>query len=209
MNTTMYPKHSPWGAPHSISVVAEGIVRYTTGSHGGYWLSPERVAAMPAGLRPMQHLDGDGSAWFEEDQEWAIVELAFPRHFDAKGQEAARKLLIDWMPDIWEAWTGEKLAPESSYTRRLAAFFEKHQNDQIVTGAYGSWDKRVPKGMVGVVALTGGRSPKGQLHGPESCWLVDEKEYGDAYKQPGYLGYFVIDPARHQPWSREVLAAAA
>lgn len=209
MNDTIYPQHTPWGAPHSRRIVVDGIVRYTTASHGGYWVSPERVASMPQGLRPTKHLDSDGGAWFEEDQEWAIVELAFPQHFGSQNQEPARRLLKDWMPEIWEAWTGETLTPETSYTRRREAFFKKHQDAQVVTAAFGSWHKLVPKGKVGVVAMTGGRPPQGKLTAPESYWLVDENEYGDALRNPGNMGHFVVDPTRHQPWHQEALAAAA
>ena len=209
MNDTIYPKHTPWGAPQTRRIVVEGIVRYTTGSHGGYWLSPARVASMPQGLRPAQNLDSDGGAWLEEDQEWAIVELAFPQHFDSKNQESAQRLLKDWMPEIWEAWTGEKLTPETSFTRRREEFFQKHQNAQVVTGAFGSWHKLVPKGKIGVVAMTGGRPPNGMLTAPETYWLVDENEYVEALKRPANVGYFVVDPTRHRPWPQEALAAAA
>lgn len=206
MNTTIYPQHTPWGAPHSMRVVTEGIVRYTTGSHGGYWLSSDRIESMPDGLRPKE-LEDQG-AWFEEDQDWSLVALAFPMYFDAEAIQSARRTVLNWMPDIWEAWTGEKVTPAMSHCRAREVFLTQHKNDQIVVSAFGSWDKSVPTGMVGVVAVTGGRSV-GNLNPPATYWLVDEIEYAEAHKQPGYTGDFVIDPARHQPWSREVLAKAA
>ncbi len=207
MNTTIYPKHTPWGEPHSIRVVAEGVVRYTTGGHGGYYLSAERVASMPDGLRPKE-LDADRGAWFEEDEEWALVALAFPMYFEEDAIQSARRIVLNWMPEIWEAWTGETVTPAMSYRRARDVFLERHKDDQIVVSAFGSWERTVPNGMVGVVAVTGGRS-SGTLNPPLTYWLVDETEYAEARKEPGYTGDFVIDPARHQTWSREVLAKAA
>lgn len=209
MNQTDFPNHTPWGAPQSTHVIDEGIVRYSTASHGGYWLSASRIAEMPDGLRPTAHLDGDGGAWFEEDLESAIVTLAFPHHFDSEAQVSARKLVIDWMPEIWEAWTGERLSPEASYTRRRDAFLEQHRNEQLVLSAVGSWDKRVPEGVVGLIATLGGRSPCGEHAGTETYWLVPEREYHDAFETPGHMGYFIIDQARHQPWSRDVDSVGA
>lgn len=207
MNTNIYPKHTPWGDPHSIRVVAEGVVRYTTGGHGGYYLSAERVASMPDGLRPKE-LDADRGAWFEEDEEWALVALAFPMYFEEDAIQSARRTVLNWMPEIWEAWTGETVTPAMSYRRARDVFLEQHKEDQIVVSAFGSWEKTVPKGMVGVVAVTGGRS-SGTLNPPLTYWLVDETEYAEARKEPGYTGDFVIDPTRHQTWSRKVLAKAA
>ncbi|VVE16838.1 MULTISPECIES: DUF7007 domain-containing protein [Pandoraea] len=207
MNTTIYPKHTPWGAPHTTTIVAEGIVRYTTGSHGGYWLSQERVASMPDGLRPKE-LEVDCGAWFEEDEQWTLVALAFQMYFDDGAIQVARRTVVNWMPEVWEAWTGEKVTPAMSHRRAREVFLEQHKSDQIVVAAFGSWDKTVPKGMVGVVAVTGGRV-SGTLKPPETYWLVDEAEYADAHEQPGYTGDFVIDPSRHQPWPREVLVKAA
>jgi hypothetical protein len=35
-------KTTPWGAPQTTKEIASGIILYTTASHGGFWLSPER-----------------------------------------------------------------------------------------------------------------------------------------------------------------------
>ena len=35
--------HTPWGRPDSSKEIAPGITRYDTPSHGGYYVSPERV----------------------------------------------------------------------------------------------------------------------------------------------------------------------
>jgi hypothetical protein len=56
---------TPWGAALTTEEIAPGIVSYTTASHGGYYVSPERVATMPKPLRDFQ--PWAGSNWYEED----------------------------------------------------------------------------------------------------------------------------------------------
>lgn len=96
---------TPWGQPHGHISVAPGIDCYDTPSHGGFHLSPDRVAEMPAMLREHKTLAGDG--WYEEDCDWVFVVLSFPQHFDANHVEAARKSLKTYKPDIYsefEEW---------------------------------------------------------------------------------------------------------
>lgn len=79
--TTTIPKHSPWGHPQDRSPVAEGIVFFSTASHGGYWLSAKRRAAMPYQLKAFKTFAGGN--WFEEDCDAIVVVLAFPTEFSA------------------------------------------------------------------------------------------------------------------------------
>jgi hypothetical protein len=73
--------NTPWGLSDDAgTVIAPGIIAYTTPSHGGYHLSAERLAAMPAALRALRPFSGS-TGWYEEDCDWAIVVLAFPEHF--------------------------------------------------------------------------------------------------------------------------------
>ncbi len=44
----MNPSSSPWGAVQQSEVIAEGIVRVQTASHGGILLSAERYAQVTA-----------------------------------------------------------------------------------------------------------------------------------------------------------------
>ena len=74
------PTYTPWGRPDHRETIADGIVRFMTPSHGGIWLSPERLAAMPEALRAIPTWI-DKPDWFEEDADWAIVCLAFPEYF--------------------------------------------------------------------------------------------------------------------------------
>ena len=70
---------TPWGPAQTESEVAPGIIFYTTAGHGGYWLSPDRMAFMEA---EFPFTTFAGGSWFEEDQDWAAVVIAFPQFFD-------------------------------------------------------------------------------------------------------------------------------
>ena len=87
---TPRPRSSPWDQVDYAEQVAPGIWSVSTPGHGGYMLSPQRVAAMPDYLKdpaPMSRACG----CFEEDCEWALVVLAFPDEFSVEHQIAARK----------------------------------------------------------------------------------------------------------------------
>lgn len=61
---------SPWGEIQQADQLAEGVVEVHTASHGGIWLSPERLAQMPEG-----QVSSDG--WYEEDSEAAFPLFRF------------------------------------------------------------------------------------------------------------------------------------
>lgn len=79
--------HSFWGKPQHQEEIADGITWVTTASHGGYVLSAERLAEMPAQYRACS-FSGDHN--FEEDCSWCAVALTWPQYFDAKTLEAAQ-----------------------------------------------------------------------------------------------------------------------
>ena len=64
------PIDTIWGVPDTKDQVLPGIWHVTTPSHGGYVLSDERQAAMPAALRR-------DDPFYEEDVDWALVLLGF------------------------------------------------------------------------------------------------------------------------------------
>lgn len=86
---------SPWDRIQHVREVAPGIVSVDTAGHGGYWLSPQRVADMrarvPHLLTPSTFypLDSAGQ-WFEEDCECCRVVLAFPDLFPDGARDYAR-----------------------------------------------------------------------------------------------------------------------
>lgn len=64
---------TPWGKSDGQQTLAEGIVSYTTPSHGGIWLSKERQEHIPAGIK---NFLGDRT-WWEEDCDWVVPYLIF------------------------------------------------------------------------------------------------------------------------------------
>ena len=71
--------YTPWGYADHQETIAKGIISYSTPSHGGFFLSDDRLSQMPAALRAIKTWAGKN--WFEEDCDWAIVCLAFPEYF--------------------------------------------------------------------------------------------------------------------------------
>ena len=91
---------TPWGPAQTSEEIAPGIVRHDTASHGGFYLSPERVAEIPKPLRDFTPFAG--SNWYEEDCDWAIVALAFPQLFPAEYAPMALATLKQFQPDVFE-----------------------------------------------------------------------------------------------------------
>ena len=88
LTITHYSEKTPWGTPDHQQKIADGIIMYSTPSHGGYWVSPERLLAMPEQYRACSFT---GDNWFEEDSSWCGVVLAFPEHFNADYLKAAKE----------------------------------------------------------------------------------------------------------------------
>jgi len=99
--------HTPWGESDSKETLAEGIVSYSTPSHGGIWLSAARQAQLPRGLDNFL-----GSLqWWEEDCDWVVPYIVFKDEIQAYGKaykfienlstayETARR----WHPELFVA----------------------------------------------------------------------------------------------------------
>ena len=84
--------NSPWGRIDDCERVADGLYSVSTPSHGGYWVSRERVALMDPQYRDRKTFvggDGIGGKWYEEDCDWAMVCICFPHLFPADALAAA------------------------------------------------------------------------------------------------------------------------
>ena len=181
---SMVGKSSPWGKIQAEELVTDGIWIVSTPSHGGFKLDREANAGMPAELR----LDG---GWYEEDCAWSHVVVAYPTLFSEDKQRNARTSLRDWEPDLFESFFGEPVKPGESVIRDQETFDKKHQDDFVVTAAYGDWAGWVPSGFVGVLARKGGRNSR---DGEERYFLVPEQEYDARGKFS-----FVVELGRHTP----------
>jgi hypothetical protein len=74
--------YSPWGQIENIELLADGIYRVETASHGGIYLSPARreqmAAIAPHFMRAVElNSYAPKPAWWEEDCEAALVLIAF------------------------------------------------------------------------------------------------------------------------------------
>lgn len=100
-------KHTPWGAAQHIEKEAEGIVWYSTASHGGYGLSEARLRAMP--VEYARHTPFAGRGWYEEDCDWCLVWLSFPEDMRrAHGDKFERNMLE--AKKMYEYYYGKKSA---------------------------------------------------------------------------------------------------
>ena len=140
------------------------------------------------------------SGWYEEDCAYVIVLVVFEAELLASDDEVSKRLIQsgehkdtfrNWHPEAYEKFYGVKLSPGESFLNDQRLFFEEHAQDLLVVSAFGDWHERVPKGMVGVVARTGGSwTEKGT---PERYFLVPGGEYDQCKRFA-----FIVDPARHE-----------
>ena len=65
--------NTPWGIADGQEILADGIISYSTPSHGGIRLSAERQAKIPVGT-PNFLKD---NCWWEEDCDWVVPYILF------------------------------------------------------------------------------------------------------------------------------------
>jgi hypothetical protein len=89
---------TPWGqADPTCTQIAEGILSISTPSHGGFWLSPERLKELPDYIARVKTFTGKPE-WFEEDFDWCLVVLAFPELFDDCDRHSAYSIAATLHP---------------------------------------------------------------------------------------------------------------
>ena len=66
---------TPWGTSQVESRIVPGYIEYSTASHGGVYLSPERQEMLPAWARIDTCLGT--LQWWDEDSEMCVPFLAF------------------------------------------------------------------------------------------------------------------------------------
>lgn len=93
---------TPWETCDHGLRYADGIMRVMSPGHGGFVLSRERNDA----IDPRWRADCDVNAFYEEDEQWAIVAFTFPDFFTDLERMAADATLKDSHPDVWKAITG-------------------------------------------------------------------------------------------------------
>jgi hypothetical protein len=91
---------TPWGAADHMDTIAEGIVFYSTPSHGGFWLSAERLRQVNKVFREATFVKG--GQWYEEDCDAAMVVVSFPQYFEVSMVQRAAESLKRWHPTVAE-----------------------------------------------------------------------------------------------------------
>lgn len=169
---------TPWGTSQSATCYADGIVFYSTASHGGFHLAAEQNALVHAMLR-------NRAGWYEEDGEWAKVAFSFPSLFTARERKLAERSLRNDEPDAWEIILGVVLLPGESSVKDERQFRLEHADHWVVISddrSEGDAD------MIRCIASPGGA----RTAGARREYLVPRAEY-----EPGRFG-FVIDEDRHE-----------
>jgi hypothetical protein len=72
--------HTPWGRADRREKIAEGIIEVSTPSHGGIWLSDDRIAQLPANVTNFvrdNYCGWDSLHWWEEDCDWVVPYIIF------------------------------------------------------------------------------------------------------------------------------------
>ena len=100
---------TPWGKAQSAEEVGPGIIRYTTASHGGYFLNATANGKVSPILKKSTFCGQGLKGWYEEDCDWAIVVYTFPQFFDEKHLEAAIATLKDHHADAWKRISKNKI----------------------------------------------------------------------------------------------------
>ena len=88
------PSYSPWGRVQSAKRLADGIWSVSTASHGGIWLSGDRLAQLNALLISHYPTFCGSDNWWEEDCDWCVPYVAFAADIDdpAMSDTARRQL---------------------------------------------------------------------------------------------------------------------
>lgn len=84
---------TPWGPASAAYTFTRGVILYSALSHGGFKVSPTKLAEMPPALRVK-------GGWYEEDCEWAKVALAFPEIFPRSSVESALATAREYFPEV-------------------------------------------------------------------------------------------------------------
>src|SRR5690606_24512506 len=142
-------------------------------------LSSARNKAIPAPLR-------NGSGWYEEDCEAAIVGMYFPEAWPHWTREEFERSVKEWSPDAWEKATGGTIKQGEAAASDAAVGAAARKDDLAGPDAgEGAGD-----GCSRVAAQRGDEKadflvPAGELRNREGRGI------GQGYR-------LIIDPARHQ-----------
>ncbi len=87
---------TPWGPAQTVEPIADGITFVSTSSHGGLYLSQERLDLVDAKFPEHRAQAFEHGRWFEEDCRAAYVVATFPEHFSTAALVDASQTL-SWL----------------------------------------------------------------------------------------------------------------
>jgi hypothetical protein len=175
---------TPWGRSDFQTKLIDGIISYSTPSHGGIHVRHDLNLTIHPAWR-------NNEGWYEEDEAWAIVAYHFPAAFTNDQMASAIQSLKNSRPREYMQVTGTTLAIGESKELQEEAWRILHANHLQVVAAFGSWHPKVPAGMVGVFMVPGGRNKRGQYdERQERCFLVPENDYTSHF--------FIEDETKYQ-----------
>lgn len=98
-----------WGQPDHCEKIADGLYNVDTPSHGGWVLSPDRLARVPAPWRDLVGYGAEVGA-FEEDCAWSVPALIWLDEVKAwaartgrpaeRYEHYARATVLNWYPGL-------------------------------------------------------------------------------------------------------------
>lgn len=99
---------TPWGESDNQKTYVDGIVFYSTPSHGGFYVSPEKLETMKhpifdSALRAPKFANQCAQGWFEEDCDAYFVVISFPELFTESQVKDAQTVLKNIYPKLWGA----------------------------------------------------------------------------------------------------------
>lgn len=114
--SALKPVGSPWGQIQEAEQIAPGIWSVSTASHGGFYLSQQRMAALPDHLKVNVY---GQNCWFEEDVEVSLVLLGFAEEFAnhpyyGKWADTILESVEKYYPEAFKAHMEYKIARQGA-----------------------------------------------------------------------------------------------
>jgi hypothetical protein len=93
INAPTVRSSSPWGTIDHVETIAEGVVSVNTPSHGGIWLSAERLKAIKPEWAAYAAKWSGSPQWYEEDVAVCAVMATWPELFPNHSAESVRFMI--------------------------------------------------------------------------------------------------------------------
>jgi len=134
---------TPWGPSQTSRELAPGICFYSTVSHGGYYLSPDRFAIFRHCFPNYKLWAGD--PWFEEDCDAALVTITFAKEYSDQSVFFAEQSIRACVENEkssdghWhQVWTIITNRESFGPARQRAAEFRRHHAEDWQVGSAGT-----------------------------------------------------------------------